>query len=374
MENSDSKKNTADVVCLGTKSVDIKNSDSTKKEGLLAIFRTGKIEEEALRVVVADEEGVYQGRIAMKEVKMKLLEGLGDKSKHLDVLAGYLLHKTCPRVQPAYSYQASTNDAQGETNDCIKLVIKYYDSKNIDDQDAAMKKAWDGTLQKETSSTRGNNIMSFYRLLGEGINQGQHNIEKLQGKIENLKKNCASWKDTAEKLEGAWQDEKDTLFQNFVLLYNQTRDALEKTRNELQDLKRRQAEEEQEKRVSKRPRIKREEGEEDLDNLADQPDDIDDRIFGQDMVDALASARPVSLNTNASKYRGTTSRQPPTKRVKVKKEKVDDGQDDRKLSAVGVKTESDSDSEDSVEREVKRLNRQTSHSSDDEEGNRVGTI
>ena len=184
---------------------------------------------EILRVAVTDGTAVYEGEIHMDRVKMKLLESLDhDKPQQTLLLAGYLLHDTIDQVEPVYTYNHDLDNG----DDHVKLVIKYQHNTNSgeNDEDAAMKKAWSGSL------TRSNDLLQFYTTLGNCINQERRNMTQLQQEMEVVKKHRASWKETADQLSGKWETEKDTLFHNFATLYNRTRDELGTARTQLKDL------------------------------------------------------------------------------------------------------------------------------------------
>jgi hypothetical protein len=162
-------------------------------------------------------------------------------------------------------------------------------------------------------SKNGEDLLSFAKILGEGVNMGQRRIQELQGQKGAVEQERDSWKRTAETLEGAWQSEKDGLFENFVNLYNRTREELDRTRRELQRLEKEQAANTPDAATARDPprraKKKNDKDQETGNDVAEtnQPDDIDDHVFGSDMVNALAAAKPVSLKSNPTTKRSRSA-------------------------------------------------------------------
>ncbi len=71
--------------------------------------------------------------------------------------------------------------------------------------------------------------------LSQSLKKAQSEIKKLKSEKEQIMLELAKWKDTAMKLENAWDQEKTELFQNFLTLYNRVKAELRKTRNELRE-------------------------------------------------------------------------------------------------------------------------------------------
>ena len=192
---NENHKDPSHYYCLGTKSITLGDQDSGfVKEGLVAIFHpnnnnTKTTNSEILRVAVTDGNAVYQGEIEMNQVKMKLLDSMegnnssnnnndSDKSKQQSrVFAGYLLLNPIDQVKPSYALQKNEQQIV-----VVKLVVKsYFQNNNKNDGDdnndnSAMTKAWRGVLAPSSN----NDQLSFFKLLGDSINQRQGHVVDLQ--------------------------------------------------------------------------------------------------------------------------------------------------------------------------------------------------
>jgi len=63
-------------------------------------------------------------------------------------------------------------------------------------------------------------VGSGYRQSAAASKRLKRRIDVVEAEAEQLRGNCASWKDTAQKLEGGWQKERGQLLRNFLRLYN----------------------------------------------------------------------------------------------------------------------------------------------------------
>ena len=79
--------------------------------------------------------------------------------------------------------------------------------------------------------------LEFSISLSQSLKKAQSEITKLKKEKEQIMFEVTKWKDTALKLETAWDQEKTELFENFLTLYNRVKGELRKTRNELKEQK-----------------------------------------------------------------------------------------------------------------------------------------
>jgi len=337
------KANHSSATCLGTKCI---RFSGTTKEALVAIFhlrhdnntdanadadsgQTHSQQQEILRINVTDGVSVYQGEIDMDTVKMKLLHRnsllANNKHKQATTLAGYLLQQEKSTtegddpVKPNYAIQ--------DDGEKVKLVIKYYHGS---DEDGSMKKAWSGILEKQQDTNDNNNDrknggqnanLSFFKILGDSINQGRNNVEILQSEKDQLQKDGGAWKDTAQKLEGTWQREKDMVFKNFSTLYNKTKNELDKALKEIRKLQDREQNMSMLalQNANKRPPPAILEEEE----MPDQPDDYDHNLHDEEMVELLAAGKPYDIKSK-KKSADKASTHKRAKLIKIKKEAVEE--------------------------------------------------
>jgi len=301
-------------VCLGTSTISLQNTTTgSKQEALMAIFHltaapeTDEDGEQSLRVVVTDGVHVFQDRIEMKDVKMKLLldSSVSAKKQALQ-FAGYLLDETkSNNDQVEAVYTLEQDDDQHDANQ-IKLVVKYRTNDNVDYEDAAMKKAWSGSLSSSCSnnSNQQSELLNFYQILGSSINRERKSIVKIQEQMETVQQDRAAWKEAADQLSGKWEQEKDTLFSNFVTLYNTTRLELDKVRTERQDLQEQLLLRSQEQPVAKKSRTGKKKAsvlpQQPDEEMPDQPDDMDNLVMDETMVTALAAGKRVNIKSEQS--------------------------------------------------------------------------
>ena len=307
---ADTHKDDEGAPCLGTTQITFQDEKAEKKKkGLLAIFHVTEGGEESLRVSVLDGTSVYHGSIAMDQVKMKLLDAIDGYSERTNALAKYLLDTNNDEVSVKYSLQSEGR---------FKMAIRYQ-QKN---EGGKTFKAWGGILD------RNGDLFQFCQTIGACINQGQRELQSINHDMKVLQEERDNWKSTAEKLEGCWQKEKTTVLQNFVTLYNKTHEELINTKNELAATKLALDAQEIVPQPKKRGRQAKPKVEIE-DDLPDQPDDYDNEQLDEEMVDALASRRPVDL-TKRNYKKSTAAAKSKAKKTKTKQ--VLDSDDDETSS------------------------------------------
>lgn len=373
------------LVCLGTKTVPLRDKENgTEQEGLVAIFHQASLSaEEAatasqrLQVNVTDGTAVYRGEMEMDRVKMKLLDALDDdKTKQALRMAGYLLHDTVAQIEPTYTYVENNNNT-------IQLVIKYQHSSGENDEDAAMKKAWSGSLTRITNTNGDNDLLHFSTALGNSINQERRNRAQLRQTMEVVQTDRAAWKETADQLSGKWDSEKDTLFYNFATLYNKTRQELAATRTQVRDLQTQLEISEANnnnnntnKEKARPPKRAKKEisFQEDDEEMPDQPDD-NDNLFDASMANALASGNRVDINIQREK-----ATEPSSKKARGKRKVASDSDDDdgsgvqqKKTSSKTILAFDDDSDDDSVAKKIRAqiAAGDMNTSSDEDDGNNI---
>jgi hypothetical protein len=264
---------------------------------------------------VTTGDAVYHGSIVIEDVAMKECDAT--------ILAGFLLGTTTILpVKPHCVYTLSQDDQE------IQVVIKYLyktrpstawssgGDKTEDDEDedeVAMKKAWSGSLTRDIGD---NAFLEFCKTLGHCINQRQETLQKNQQITGQLQKDRDSWRRTALKLEGAWQQEKTIMLQNFCTLYNQTHQTLVENQTNLQ-LMQQQQKQAPDALLAKKRRITQKTPPPPLEPQQEEKDaaplpQLQD-LFDEDMVSALANGKRVPMGSSNSN-RSTTNIRRPCKR------------------------------------------------------------
>lgn len=153
---------------------------------------------------------------------------------------------------------------------------------------------WTRDLQQEAS------VYRFAETMVESLSQQQIQTEEATAECASLEEKIGQWKETAKKLEDGWSSEKDTVLQNFLVLYNEKHDSLEalKSQNsqlkyEIEELKREKESGDRRRRVKVDP------------ELENQPDDQDHVVYDEAMVARYAAGIP---NTHASSGRKRKNR------------------------------------------------------------------
>lgn len=101
---------------------------------------------------------------------------------------------------------------------------------------------WSGHLMDTSAGrqfgediTGGSSALPFVSAVGSSLCSALGDISRLRGEVTRLRSDVKAWKDTAEKLEGVWQGEKDELLDRFLVLLNRVKGDLRDTRKELEE-------------------------------------------------------------------------------------------------------------------------------------------
>jgi len=164
--------------------------------------------------------------------------------------------------------------------DGLKVVIRRRLGTGI------VKMLWTNVLKKSRMG-----IFGFLQSLGNTINNDQKSFQSFDEQREKLERDLRCWKDTAEKLEGEWQKEKDSLLENFFSIYKTTHEELKQAKLELQRLENRK------KAILYDNKVRDDEKGRTKATL-DIPDDHDELLYDGDTVNRLAAGpkRNCSIN------------------------------------------------------------------------------
>jgi hypothetical protein len=91
-------------------------------------------------------------------------------------------------------------------------------------------------LGSHTLVPTSSNGLEFANTLGTVVNDSIAQIQHYQTQQEILQTNLSSWKDTAEKLDRDWQQEKDLLLNRFLQLYKRAHLQLRESQSKVQQL------------------------------------------------------------------------------------------------------------------------------------------
>lgn len=104
------------------------------------------------------------------------------------------------------------------------------------------KKKKEGLYQKQNNrrnhEKKLNNAMEFIRVLASELRASNDKIKQLHQDQLKLESQLLSWKETAEKLGGSWQEEKDSLLSRYLVLLNRVKGDLRSVQKELKEGKR----------------------------------------------------------------------------------------------------------------------------------------
>lgn len=226
---SDASVSTAEGACLGTQKVDIRKGESDVVPGMVAVFssKDSSNDELFLKVLVTEGKNTFSGRIYPDKTKVKWEknqdeEGNGemeDASKIKFLSKPLLEVEENEQISVAYSYDTSSN-----LEPTIKMLMRERLSTGV------VRILWSDRLKPFQPEA---GAFAFCSALGSSINQGKRQMEDLQKQCQGL----LGWKDTAEKLNGEWQKDKDELLERFLILYKKTQEELRKALTEIDDLK-----------------------------------------------------------------------------------------------------------------------------------------
>jgi len=272
----------ANSVCLGTKRpIDLRRSESSNTSGMVATFSCqteGNISTHHLLVLVTDGRLTFQGKIHPSEatkvswhdfVAEQQVNGgeLSDATK-VKILSSFLL-KDVDHIDVTYDYTAEEQQ--------IKLSIKEKMSST------ALTRVLGSHILEPVETN-----LSFAAILGTCINDSLYEIQQLQQEKESMRVDLLSWKDTAEKLDRDWQQEKDSLLDRFLELYKKAHGELGDSRLENQQLKR----ELDKARAMAASSAKKRQRPPPTPSYAALPDDHDEEQFSSEMIDMLAAGQP----------------------------------------------------------------------------------
>jgi hypothetical protein len=153
---------------------------------------------------------------------------------------------------------------------------------------------WNGLLQPCSENT------TLLLRLGTSLQQEQDHQAQLERENQQLQHDLQRWKDTANKLEGVWQSQQDSLVENFFALYQETHEELRNAKLQLQQLENRlQVVGSSPAAHHKQPHTTAA-----VTRLQDHPNDQDVVLYDDALVDRLAagpsgpSTRAVQPNDN----------------------------------------------------------------------------
>jgi hypothetical protein len=273
----------ANSICLGTRPIELRHKHGEDSipttAGIVTTFQCHEGESSSyLLVLVTDGSSTFQGRIDPNRAtkirpehqdQNETNQELSDVSKVI-ILSSFILKDTSERITVSYNYELDEKGTMG-----IKLVIKEMLSIGV------VKVLWTDTLKRKDESS---GALSFCSILGNCVNEAKDEIDVLKTERDSIQADLEGWKDTAEKLDRDWQNEKDLLTHRFFELYQKTHEELVKSSQEVKQLKKQVAE----ARSSGRPTTKAP-----ILPPADfgQPDDVDFEQIDPDMVENLAAGK-----------------------------------------------------------------------------------
>lgn len=164
-----------------------------------------------------------------------------------------------------------------EWNDGILLIqISQHLSSGL------VRVVWETTLQQTTTA-----VYDFTTRLLQFYKDKQTSHDELTTAYHHLDKFRNEWKDTAEKLEHVWENEKNELLNNFLILYKKQQEITAAAQAELQQLKEQLDQTKQELENVKHSNNKNHDKAADM-QLNDEPDDMDHEVYPQELVNHLA--------------------------------------------------------------------------------------
>jgi hypothetical protein len=179
-------------------------------------------DETAWIVSVANSHAVYQSTFTQGEIgrEVQAKEEDGAVNAWLSYLAG--AGQTDQTELTVSETQNASEIKMNETADGLSIQILQSSKSGL------IRKLWGGTLEK--NHTRSAFDVSL--TLVDVVSEEQARCATLQRKLERMQSGLYGWKDTAQKLEGEWDHEKNELLGNFLTLYNEKH-------NQVKDLQRR---------------------------------------------------------------------------------------------------------------------------------------
>mmetsp|Transcript_6040 Transcript_6040/g.8820 ORF Transcript_6040/g.8820 Transcript_6040/m.8820 type:complete len:381 (-) Transcript_6040:2344-3486(-) len=247
--------------CMGTRNIKIREEKKEPSNALLAVFRC----DSRIGIKIANESSAFECLID---------PSYSNEFSGTDLIAQFFLSNELDDVSLAFDMVA----------DSLKVVIRRRLGTGL------VKMLWTGVLERSPTG-----IFGVFQALGNTINDYQKKFYSLNEQREKLEADLRGWKDTAGKLEGGWQTEKDALLENFFSIYKATHEELRRTKLDLQRLENRKEVISHERETvvgNKKRRTKA---------TLDIPDDHDELIYDVDTVNRLAAGPMRNANIHKKK-------------------------------------------------------------------------
>jgi len=233
------------------------------------------------------------------------------------------LHKPSIEKQNLKSTSANTENLQSllldESNSSITIsfgLIDIGDANSPPKLKITVRERLDSGIVKvvwnnfmESGPAANNNAYRFTSFLTSSLRDANKDIAELRAELAKAKADMTGWKDTASKLDGILQKEKDGLTERFLVLYNRVKQDLRNAKKEL-------SEEKKKKTVRVEPLVQN--------ALAPEepmaPQNNDDQVelmWDANMVETMAAGPAKKKPSAATKSRptGATAAKQPTKRT-----------------------------------------------------------
>jgi hypothetical protein len=266
-------------MCLGTREIEIRTKKTQEKAPALLMVCCSCADSTSTdeRTVTVSNGIVTYSCDRIDPVKDSKLDTV-------DTFTSHLLEKDLAGVSVVCDYEKEEEE--------IKVVIRQRLETGI------VKLVWSGILTKDDNS---NGCLQILRILGSTIAKQHKEQETSQKQQSQMQTDLQGWKDTATKLEGAWQSEKNVLLEQFHTLYKVTHEELRCTKLALRQLENRQkaagndyTSAHTNKKRSNLLNLNR------VDHHHHQPDDQDELIYDMATVERLAAGPKQSTAASAA--------------------------------------------------------------------------
>lgn len=272
-------------ICLGTREIDIRTKKQTKqKTSALLMVCSSTSSSNSITVSISTGLDTYSSKSITPSTDSKL-DTVDNFTSHLlqqqNLTAG---------VSVVCDYEQGDNNNDQEI---VKVIIRQRLETGI------VKLVWSGILSKDIDNDN-KGCLSFLQVLGSTIAKKQVEQQTSRAQQEQLQTDLHGWKDTATKIEGAWQVEKDILLEQFHVLYKATHDELRSTKLALQQLENRHKAAGNDYTTASSNK-KRSSTTVAANNRVDhyQPDDQDELIYDMATVERLAAGPKPSVASTA---------------------------------------------------------------------------
>lgn len=161
----------------------------------------------------------------------------------------------------------------------------------------------------ESGPAANNNAYRFTSFLTSSLRDANKDIAELRAELAKAKADMTGWKDTASKLDGILQKEKDGLTERFLVLYNRVKQDLRNAKKEL-------SEEKKKKTVRVEPLVQNALAPEEPMAPQNHDDEVE-LMWDANMVETMAAGPAKKKPSAATKSRptGATAAKQPTKRT-----------------------------------------------------------